>query len=189
MPSAFISYVRDNSDQVDKLADELRRHGVTVWLDREQLIPGTRWQQAIRRAIRSGDFFIACFSAESVARTRTYQNEELALAIDELRLRPADRVWFIPVLLSPCEVPDRNIGGGETLHSIQWADLCQDWDEGVRRILKAMGVEKPDILGIEKPIQLELIRISAGPFLMGDDQRSVEVPELRAPLRNQVKWR
>jgi hypothetical protein len=32
MPSAFISYVRDNSDQVDKLAAELRRHGVVVWL-------------------------------------------------------------------------------------------------------------------------------------------------------------
>ena len=32
MPNVFISYVRQNSDQVDKLAAELRRHGVVVWL-------------------------------------------------------------------------------------------------------------------------------------------------------------
>jgi hypothetical protein len=30
MPNIFISNVRDNSDIVDKLADELRRHGVNV---------------------------------------------------------------------------------------------------------------------------------------------------------------
>ena len=42
--------------------------------------------------------FLACFSAKSVARTRTYQNEELVLAIEELRLRPADRIWFIPAI-------------------------------------------------------------------------------------------
>ena len=180
MPNVFISYVRQNSDQVDKLAAELRRHGVTVWLDREQLVPGMRWQQAIRKAIRGGDFFLACFSAESVARTRTYQNEELVVAIEELRLRPADRIWFIPALLSPCEVPDRAIGGGETLDSIQWAVLYQDWDDGVRRILKAMEVmegDRPDILTINKPIQLELIRILAGPFLMGDDKHPVDVAE------------
>ena len=30
MPNVFISSVRDNSDQVDKLAAELSQHGVTV---------------------------------------------------------------------------------------------------------------------------------------------------------------
>ena len=40
MPNVFISYVRQNSDQVDKLAEELRRHGVTVWKERDEIRPG-----------------------------------------------------------------------------------------------------------------------------------------------------
>lgn len=193
MTKVFISYVRENAAIVDKLAAELRRYGVTVWLDREQLFPGMRWRQAIRKAIRSGDYFIVCFSAESVARSRTYQNEELVLAIEELRLRPTDRIWFIPVLLSECEIPDRGIGGGETLNSIQWAALYQNWNEGIERVLRAMGIEPfvnhtaaadyvevrlpakvmqvPELVGdlvaLEQPIRLELVRIPDGEFLIG----------------------
>jgi len=171
MPNVFISYVRENSALVDKFAGELRRYGVTVWLDREQLIPGMRWQQAIRKAIRGGDFFIACFSAESAARSRTYQNEELVLAIEELRLRPTDRIWFIPVLLSEGTIPDRDIGGGETLNSIQWAALYENWDEGIRRVLSAIGISpqtsgRPDTLTISEPARLEPEVASAGELPM-----------------------
>jgi len=84
MPNVFISSVRDNSDQVDKLAAELSQHGVTVWLDREQIKPRERWQDAIRQAIGEGDYFIACFSAEYVARRRTDMNTEIGLAVRPL---------------------------------------------------------------------------------------------------------
>ena len=94
----FISYVRENSDVVDRLANEFTARGVTVWLDRNNIEPGARWQDAIKKAIRSGKFFIACFSQESNERKRTYMREEITLAIDELRLRPSDTTWFIPVL-------------------------------------------------------------------------------------------
>ena len=187
MPNVFISYVRNNSDQVDKLAAELRRHGVNVWLDRDDILPGADWKYAIRQAIRDGDYFIACFSAEYVARPLTYMNTEIGLAVEMLQQMPTGRIWFIPVLLSECQVPDRNIGGGETLRSLQWEPLHRDWDRGVHRILKAMGVEKPDTLIIDKPIRLELIRIPVGEFLMGDDMERVEVAEFyigKYPITN-----
>ena len=91
-----------------------------------------RWADAIRQAIKGGTFFLACFSREYVERSKTYMNEELTLAIDELRQRANDRAWFIPVLLSACEIPDRAIGGGETLRSFQHVKLHQDWDEGMK---------------------------------------------------------
>jgi hypothetical protein len=109
---AFISYVRENCSDVDRLAQALRRFGVDVWLDREQITAGERWQRAIRQAIKSGAWFLACFSRESTARGRTYMNEELLEAVDELRLRPATRSWFIPILLSRCDVLEFPIGGG-----------------------------------------------------------------------------
>ena len=123
MPYVFISYVRENSEIVQRLRDILQTYGIEVWLDKEQLRPGHRWADAIRDAISEGAFYIACFSHAYNERSKTYMNEELTLAVEELRQRPTDHSWFIPVLLDNCEVPNRNIGGGETLRSLQWVNL------------------------------------------------------------------
>jgi hypothetical protein len=130
----FVSYVREDQETVERLAKELSAYGIKVWLDKTELKPGTRWRDAIREAISQGDFFIACFSEAYQRRSKSYMNEELTLAIEELRQRPTNRAWFIPVLLSHCEVPARSIGAGETLREIQWVELYRDWEEGVTRI-------------------------------------------------------
>src|SRR5688572_19564469 len=114
----FVSYVREDQQAVDRLAAQLRQAGVEVWLDREQIQPGQRWQAAIASGIENGAFFIACFSKAYEARVSSYVNEEITLAIDELRRRPTNRAWFIPVLLSGGTVPNRRIGAGETLRDI-----------------------------------------------------------------------
>jgi hypothetical protein len=62
MAHVFISYVHENRDVVDKLAKELTNRGVVVWLDRSNIDPGARWRHAIKKAIQSGNFFMACFS-------------------------------------------------------------------------------------------------------------------------------
>jgi len=141
----FISYVRENSEQVQRLCEDLSKHGVKVWLDRNEIKPGQRWQDAIRQAIREGNFFIACFSSEYRSRPKSYMNEELTLAIDELRKYVNDQIWFIPVLLSECDVPDRSIGAGDTLLDIHWVPLYENWEIGLKKILSVI-----------KPIPLEL---------------------------------
>jgi hypothetical protein len=134
MPHVFISYVRQDSELIDRLVRDLESQSVGVWLDRNEIQPGVRWKDAIRSAIQAGSLFLACFSREYSARDRNFMNEELILAIEELRMRPTDRSWFIPILLGSGKIPDRDIGGGETLHSIQWVDLSTKWGQGVRRI-------------------------------------------------------
>jgi DNA-directed RNA polymerase specialized sigma24 family protein len=130
----FLSYVRENASIVERLAAELQAVGVTTWLDQNSLAPGDRWRDVIRDAIRNGDLFIACFSRAYVERNRSHMNEELTLAIDELRLRTAERTWFIPVLLDKCEVPDRPIGAGQSLRDFQHVDLEQNWQKGIASI-------------------------------------------------------
>ena len=136
MKKIFISYVKENIEIVDRLYQELDSHGIQVWLDRNDIAPGSRWKREIRRAIQQGAFFIACFSDEYNERHKTYMNEELTIAIEELRQRPVDQEWFIPVKLNECEVPDLDIGRGETLGDLQYVNLYEDWDGNLQRILE-----------------------------------------------------
>ena len=62
-------------------------------------------------------------------------NEELTIAMEELLQRPTERIWFMPVKLNECEIPVRDIGGGETLRDLQYVNLYEDWDDGIQRIL------------------------------------------------------
>jgi cellulose synthase/poly-beta-1,6-N-acetylglucosamine synthase-like glycosyltransferase len=138
----FVSYVREDAAVVDRLCQELKAHGVSVWLDKEQIAPGRRWQQAIRAAIQAGSYFIACFSEDYQRRSRSYLNEELTEAIEILRQVHPERVWLIPVRLTDCDIPDRSIGGGETLRDLQRVDLFRNWQQGVDQILSVVSPPK-----------------------------------------------
>jgi TIR domain len=132
----FISYVREDSAPVDRLQGTLEASGVRVWRDTASLWPGQDWKMKIRQAITSDALvFIACFSLASVARNRTYQREELLLAITQIRQRRPDEPWLIPVRFDACEIPDLDLGAGRTLASIQRADLFgPDYDKNAARL-------------------------------------------------------
>ena len=143
-PHVFVSYVREDAQLVDELCDRLKRRGIEVWLDREKIMPGERWQVSVRRAIQDGAFFIACFSESFETRMSSYMNVELTIAVEQLRYRPTDRAWFIPVLFKGGTVPDRPIGGGETLRDIQWIELYKDLDDGIEKIINVIQPKFPE---------------------------------------------
>jgi hypothetical protein len=135
----FVSYVRADLDDVDRLVAALRTAGHEVWLDRDNLLPGMRWQQQIHAAIAAGDYFLACFSP-NYWKPQSYMNEELVLAVERLRQMPRTRQWFIPALLQPCPLPDLPIGPGETLaDAIQYADFAADWDRALHQVLATIA--------------------------------------------------
>jgi TIR domain len=123
----FICYATPDTDQVEVLERILIAHGIQVWRAASNLGPGDDWQMKIRKAIKDGFAFIACFSSRSTARESSYQIAELLLAIDELRRHAADSGWLIPVRLDDCQIPELDVGGGRTLTSIQPADLFGPW--------------------------------------------------------------
>ena len=69
-------------------------------------------------------------------------NEELGLAIEELRQVGHSRVWFVPILLNHCDIPDVEIGRNETLKDLQYVALHENWNAGFRRILRAIRGER-----------------------------------------------
>lgn len=120
----FISYVREDRDRVDELEHALRAAGIPVWRDTENLWPGQDWRTNIRQAITNDALvFIACFSRLSLGKDKSYMNEELVLAVEQLRLRKPSDPWLIPVRFDECNIPDHDLGGGRMLGSVQRADL------------------------------------------------------------------
>jgi hypothetical protein len=137
-PHVFLSHVREDAVRIERLSADLEARGIRTWIDRNQIKPGQRWQDAIEDAIRSGAFFVACFSKAYAARPRSYMNEELSIAIEEVRLRPEEASWFIPLRLDDCEVPNRRIGPTSSVHSFQWLDMFPDWAKSIERLAEAM---------------------------------------------------
>ncbi|MEP7232443.1 MAG: SUMF1/EgtB/PvdO family nonheme iron enzyme [Ginsengibacter sp.] len=148
----FISYVRENIKKADKLRHDLESAGIKVWLDKNEIQPGQNWKDAIREAITSGNYFIILFSKEYQNRDKSYVNEELNLAIDELRQRSFQTSWFIPVVLDEGVMPpDAPIGGGRNLRDFNWTDLSENWEENVYKITKVINPDaliEPEMLPI-----------------------------------------
>jgi hypothetical protein len=136
----FISYVREDTARVAQLEVLLREAAIPLWRDTEDILPGDDWPARVRRAITKDALaFVACFSHNSLARTQTWQNEEIALAVGQLRLRSPDIPWLIPVRLDDCAIPDLDIGYGRTLTHLHHADLFDmHYDRGARQLITAI---------------------------------------------------
>ncbi len=133
-----MSYVREDAPQVRRLQQALQDAGIPVWRDTERLWPGQDWRAEIRKAITNGSIaFLACFSEQSNSRLRSYQNEEILLAIEQMRLRPPGRPWLIPIRFSDTAVPSFDLGpGARTLDDlIHRVDLFGDrWESEIERL-------------------------------------------------------
>ncbi len=120
----FVSYVREDSSEVDGLCGVLEAAGIPYWRDRKDLGPGDAWRAKIRSAIRGGSLvFLACFSDNSRAKEKSYMNEELTLAIEEYRQMPPGRTWLIPVRFDAGNVPQWDLGAGRVLSDLNYSDL------------------------------------------------------------------
>jgi hypothetical protein len=128
----FIAYAVEDAEQAERLFDCLDALGFAPWLDRRKLLPGQDWPHRIQDAIDNSDFFIACFSANSVHKRGGFQ-VEVRHALECARRIPLDDVFLIPVRLDNCRVP--TVIQRET----QYVDLFPDWETGVARIVTIIG--------------------------------------------------
>ena len=146
----FISYVHENSDQVDAICKIFSEKNIIYWIDREKIEPGKLWKTAIKEAIGSGGYFLACFSSEYEKKSETHMNEEILLAIEILRKKQIDSCWFVPIKLNECNIPEYDIGTGKTLHDIQYLDFAKEWDAGLERLVDIIKRE-------EKPTEHDIV--------------------------------
>ena len=130
-PRVFVAYVEEDLARVTKLCRAFEKYGLRPWLDKKKLMPGQNWPRAIETAIRTSDFFVACFSRRAVTKRGTFHSE-LRFALACAARVPLDEIYFIPVRLDDCVVP------GRIARNIQYMDLFPDWDIGLGRVLEVI---------------------------------------------------
>jgi hypothetical protein len=134
LPQVFIAYGKEDEPLARRLYEDLNAECFAAWMDTRKLLPGQNWPRAIESAIDGSDFFLACFSSNSVRKKGGFQSE-LRYALDCARQMPLDEIYIVPVRLDDCAVP-RSIQ-----HELQYIDLFPDWDAGIERLLAMLRRE------------------------------------------------
>jgi len=118
----FVSYCRENKNEVAQLRDELMAGGEAVWWDQD-IKAGQDWKLEIRKAMKGAYAVVLCLSQESEARTTSGIYPEALDAIAAYREYAPGSIFLIPVRLSKCEIPPIEIDGTRMLDRLQFVDL------------------------------------------------------------------
>lgn len=98
--NVFLSYPSARRDFAERLKLGLEAEGHEVFFDRDDLLAGEAFHEAIRQAVAKADLFIFVVTPESL-RLESYARAELALAQSKWP-RPAGHV--LPVVLAPVDM-------------------------------------------------------------------------------------
>jgi hypothetical protein len=81
----FLSYSREDEKAAKDIFNELKQNGVNIWADFDSLVAGSKWEPAIKKAIKESRFFLAVLSKNSVSKKGFVQKEiKLALNATEI---------------------------------------------------------------------------------------------------------
>jgi len=129
MRDAFISYSRRDRDIVNQVTTDLRRAGLTVWLDEIEIVAGENIVEKIENGITSSKHFVA-FLSEAYSRS-AFAREELTSAL-MATLSPAKRS-VIPVRLDNTPMP-------QLLRARKYCDFRESYLSGYQELARALGI-------------------------------------------------
>ncbi|MFN7317470.1 MAG: SUMF1/EgtB/PvdO family nonheme iron enzyme, partial [Microcystis sp.] len=122
----FLAHASEDKPAVLALYNRLKQVGYKPWLDKKDLIAGQIWRDEIPKAIKASQIFLACLSGKS-ANKQGYIQRELRIALDTLGEMLPGTIFFIPMRLEECEIPDlRSAEVGLKLRDIHRLDY---WEE------------------------------------------------------------
>ena len=104
-PQIFISHADSDKEIALRLYDDLAQAGLSPWMAEKDLLPGQNRQNAIKKAIRESQCFLALLSEDSISKRGQVQRE-FKIAKDFQNEHPADGIFIIPVRVEDCEAAD-----------------------------------------------------------------------------------
>lgn len=132
MPTLFLSYANENKAAARKICEVLENSpNVRVWMDKQSLQGGTRWEQEITRKISEADYFVPLLSRAFLDKSR-FAFRELELAI-EIQRREPERRFIVPTRIEACEF------GFPELEQLHCIDLFESGNRSLHQLLSAVG--------------------------------------------------
>lgn len=132
MSSIFLSHTHSDKPFVRRLASDLRRAGVRIWLDEAELKIGDSLIEKIREGIDEMEYVGAVLSPSSVK--SAWVQRELDVAMNqEIQ---GKRVKVLPILLKDCDLPGFLVGK-------LYADFREpgSYESSLSLLLRKLGVD------------------------------------------------
>lgn len=133
----FLAHASEDKAYVRKLYKTFKENDLEPWLDEVDLLPGVKWDDKIKEAIKKSRFFLACLSKNSVSKNG-YVQKELRVALSELEHKSFNALYFIPTLIEDVELPDITVGT-INLKDYQAAKLYEE--NGQERLITSLKKE------------------------------------------------
>ena len=156
----FVSYATEDAQFAHRLADDLQRLGIQVWIAPESIHPGEGWVRAIERGLAESSHVVVVLTPAALESKWVRKETDVTIAQER-----KGRIQVIPLDVEPCEVP-------LLLGSYQMVSFRRDYEAGLSQlasILDLRATARPTIMGRRLPFEPEMILIPAGEFLMGSD--------------------
>ena len=137
-PDVFISYSREDQQQVNRLAGYLREQGLNVWMDETDIHGATMWTEEIVEAIHGCTLFILAISSHSTGSKNVVK--ELALASEREKK-------ILPLYLEESQIPknmEYQLAGIQNiaLYTLDKAKAYEFVHQTIRRL--GVGQSQPD---------------------------------------------
>lgn len=125
----FISYSSKDADIVETILDDLKRHGITYWLDKEEILPGDHITRSIESGLKNSRFVMPCFSQNQLK--SGWCQAEFEAALTSI-LSGKSKQKILPLILddlNPDDIPP-------LISNIKWVRYSDK--EGYKEILKRL---------------------------------------------------
>jgi hypothetical protein len=129
MANVFLSYARSDAQTVERVAQDLRAHGIDVWMDRQDLVAGEEWLPQIEQAITRSDYLLVFISRASLT-SRWVQKEYESAFRSQAR---SGGTRLIPILLERVELPP-------FLAAVQYVDFTDSYRDGITALFRALAL-------------------------------------------------
>ena len=178
----FISYASRDADEVERIVDELQKHELDVWFDRESIRLGSSIPEAIDRGLEHADYYMIVLSPESVE--SPWVRAELDAA---LMKHKTGELFILPLLLRECKIP-------LLLQPLLFADFTVGFDLGLRKLIdfftseaQTAGGESPGAVSRLKGAEVPFGQRSCQDTLAGLEKRELRKRLTAAITRDQLK--
>lgn len=124
----FISHSSKDKPFVRKLATDIEKLKISVWLDEKKIKPGDSIPTAIGKGLKDSDFVIVVLSHNSTG--SNWFNFECDIALMNSIANPDKKT--IPILLDDCLIP-------EILKGLAYADFRSNYRQNLKNLLRAFS--------------------------------------------------